>query len=715
MDAPHTPKRDFYLTSSFIVLTPPEGEIDDDGHWKKSFANPEMRKMLWAQRIIEAEKSKAVKANLPLPPLPEEDFEFYLNMGTNGFHFNQWNVDADTLEKLHDHGFMSFNYARNFYFFAPKKPDGSVDILGCVDVIRKRFLNRKAPFLLCAGLESLCNFAGAYYPFKEERPKDRKHAYELYFKFFLNHCVMLKEYYEYCRIHNIGISELQVMFGHNQQWHHYCAEWGAQTLFSEGNADLCNDQLRTCMIRGAARQYNRKWFLYWSSWGGVDKHLTSFDENGHLHTGISTSLSLRQWIGSFYSGCDYCGGTECPQTQMMYYDKKGKRQISEFGRNLKKFSDFVFKRHPKRGTPYVPVAVMLDYYHGWCVMDHRVWGGALPYTRNEEMIQNFFDAAFPGNRQYIDSCSFLPARNEESILPWRSQEEMWELERNGKIDHKLYEKGNRTDSTWGDSFDTLLTNCPLEVLKTYPALLLLGRIDLDDELRGKLRQYVESGGILIANSIHVSPEDAEFLGVEFTGKRDLLWEVKCHECGGVCRDMTTEFDLVKPGNADVMMKSIGGWRFGYPDAKRVPGYDGADPVITVNKIGKGKVIFCTVPYMQTEPGSAMHPAFQDLITHVMEEVMPIELKGPSIEYMVNRTETGWIVTLLHNGPDYWKGKSPETWQGEIIFKKEFLSGNPERLTELWSDTELMAEKTGKGLKLKMEVSAFEFKIVELSE
>ncbi len=693
---------EFFLTATYKPLPLMSGFAE----WKKKI------------KIEDQQEQKAARQeHRPMAKLSDKDMELLLGLGVNGFHAHNWSLDAETTELLLSKGYLFFSYVDDFFFLAPKKPDGSPDYFGCLDEIRKRFMVFDNKFILCAVLESNCPFTGKDYPFPQN-VSSRQEAFKIYEEFFKNNINGLigsgfyKVYKKYCDNNHLELCDLNIMLGHHQQWHHYCAEWGAQVLFSEGNCDILNDQVRTASIRGAARQYDRKWFLYWSSWGGVDRQMTVYDEKGHLEHGITASLALRQWIGSFYSGCDICGAAEAPQSQCFYRDKTGKRQITEFGKNMKKFSDFVFRKHPDRGKPYVPMALMLDYYHGWQPRDHRVWGGSLPYGRDEEMIDNFFNTAFPG-QEIIRPNRYLSWEKGDNPFPWQTHEEMFAMEREKKFDNRVYEKGTRTDSTWGDSFDIVLTNCPVDVLKQYRVIVLLGSIHLDDALREKLEEYVKSGGILLVNINHVSDEDAGFLGVEFTGSRESLWEVCCNTCGRICRDGDSEIELVKPTTASVLLKAVGGYRFGAHEVKRIPGYDGADPVATCNKVGKGEVILGTLPYMQTTARHPMHPAFCHLVNHLMDRFLPVHIQGPPIEYLINETEKGLIVTLMHNGPDFRTNKKPETWEGNVTMPIQSPSDEI-NVEELWTETKLRHEKHDNEILIPLRIDPFDFKIVSIN-
>jgi hypothetical protein len=74
----------------------------------------------------------------------------------------------------------------------------------------------------------------------------------------------------------------------------------------------------------------------------------------------------------------------------------------------------------------------------------------------------------------------------------------------------------------------------------------------------------------------------------------------------------------------------------------VPG----EPLVTVNKIGKGSVIFAAVPDLLGED-ERMTPFAAHMLAHVFADAAPIKVRG-DVEYLLNRTDNGWVVTLFNN-------------------------------------------------------------------
>src|SRR5947209_37841 len=71
-----------------------------------------------------------------------------------------------------------------------------------------------------------------------------------------------------------------------------------------------------------------------------------------------------------------------------------------------------------------------------------------------------------------------------------------------------------------------------------------------------------------------------------------------------------------------------------------------DPLVTVNKLGRGRVIFVAVPDLLGED-ERITPFAVHLLAHLAAEAAPVQVEG-DVEYLINRSSRGWIVTLFNN-------------------------------------------------------------------
>jgi hypothetical protein len=73
---------------------------------------------------------------------------------------------------------------------------------------------------------------------------------------------------------------------------------------------------------------------------------------------------------------------------------------------------------------------------------------------------------------------------------------------------------------------------------------------------------------------------------------------------------------------------------------------GGDPLVTVNKLGKGMLVLVAVPDLLGED-ERMTPLAAHLLAHVFADAAPVRVSG-DVEYLLNRNANGWVVTLLNN-------------------------------------------------------------------
>ncbi|HKC63383.1 MAG TPA: hypothetical protein VKB86_07085, partial [Pyrinomonadaceae bacterium] len=66
----------------------------------------------------------------------------------------------------------------------------------------------------------------------------------------------------------------------------------------------------------------------------------------------------------------------------------------------------------------------------------------------------------------------------------------------------------------------------------------------------------------------------------------------------------------------------------------------------VNKLGRGSVIFCALPDLLGED-ERMTPFVAHMLAHLFTGATPVKVDG-EVEYLINRNERGWVVTLINN-------------------------------------------------------------------
>ncbi len=419
--------------------------------------------------------------------------------------------------------------------------------------------------------------------------------------------------------------------------HHYL-EWGFDSIWLERGNGLSNYQMGIAFARGAARQYRRDWGLDISAWEAVcglrmPAHYTA---SGKSVNGPSADLMFRCWILGYLAGADFV--MQEMTDAAFWRQPKRRRRISPAGRMAQKFMRFVKTDCPDRGRPYVPAALMLEHDHGWDAprWKHRyqVWGNKVPYEHGDFMIENFFKWAFPGCMEV--GREFMKTFNPD--LPWQSNRDYQRKILRG-FDVRPFEKA-LAPSRWGDSFDVVLENCPLRALEQYQAVFVLGRLKLNRTLCRKLFQYVENGGTLAVNVRQIPDELANEFGYKIISRvRWTQQDSVCKICGAAMPEGNYEYTAVAPAGAEVAACNR----------------DERDPLALRRRLGRG-VVWITTPHYNHEIGCYNFTNIcGHALDHVMQPLMPVEIVGPPVEYMVNARGGDWLVTLSNNSRKAWRG------------------------------------------------------------
>ena len=71
-----------------------------------------------------------------------------------------------------------------------------------------------------------------------------------------------------------------------------------------------------------------------------------------------------------------------------------------------------------------------------------------------------------------------------------------------------------------------------------------------------------------------------------------------------------------------------------------------EPLVTVNKVGKGTIVFAAIPDLLGED-ERITPFAAHMLAHVFADATPLKVSG-DVEYLINRNDNGWVVTLFNN-------------------------------------------------------------------
>jgi hypothetical protein len=286
------------------------------------------------------------------------------------------------------------------------------------------------------------------------------------------------------------------------------------------------------------------------------------------------------------------------------------------------------EKHPDRGTPYTPVAFLLDPAHGFEMTDYPHWPFEVSQiSKSDRALRELFGVAYyPG----------LVVEGEPAIA-----------------DRQPFVAG-----VFGDIFDVLVATptvkdverdtlnesiqpsssrpivrppraTPFPPVDSYSAVVVGGQPDLTDAWANRLVDYVSGGGTIVVNAAQRKNFSDSLLGVRFTNE---LREADTARCANDSADLSGQvfrYQRVRLVGAQTLIAAPNG-----------------DPLVTINKRQKGTVIFSALPDLLGED-ERMTPFAAHMLAHVFADATPIAVRG-DVEYLVNRSADSWIVTLLNN-------------------------------------------------------------------
>ena len=278
---------------------------------------------------------------------------------------------------------------------------------------------------------------------------------------------------------------------------HGPAEWGCDWLGIEIGENIIAAELHVAFLRGAARMHGLPTFCDVSQWHSgttprflpgqedeytaylspeeatrIKKEVIPKGGTACVNGGHSPSLLSRLWYLCWLSGftvvvpegsqgCFFIGGDK----ELAQLPAETVFTLSPIGKRAKKFYE-VTRKHPDRGIPYTPVAVMLDRYAGFFGFQHntgRPWGVLEP-TVDDAATYGFFRELVPNSLGKMN-----PEPTELTEMPYTPH---------------------------GMSFDVVTDDIRSEALNVYPACILLGYHEFPPESLKTLENYLKAGGEL---------------------------------------------------------------------------------------------------------------------------------------------------------------------------------------------------------------------------
>lgn len=269
---------------------------------------------------------------------------------------------------------------------------------------------------------------------------------------------------------------------------HYCtghlaAYWGAGQIGIETTRDYMLWQIQMMFCRGAARQFAVPWKWYLASFLGatVDGKWcdgTFFAEDQRPRHGpafgISQSAMKRVTYLTYLAGANYYEREAMTETHFLLKD--GKPRLSCEGEMFDAFH--AFTKRVDRGTPYVPIALLVPANRGYTRLAGKAFG-LYDYTRPDHMLDAVMGTIldFPSNRLASNET-----RRVERVM---------------------------ANSRYGDVFDVLTPDFPdssafVRTIGDYRAAVLVGEYGENRAMADALGAFVKGGGTLVLSSAQLA-------------------------------------------------------------------------------------------------------------------------------------------------------------------------------------------------------------------
>jgi hypothetical protein len=136
----------------------------------------------------------------------------------------------------------------------------------------------------------------------------------------------------------------------------------------------------------------------------------------------------------------------------------------------------------------------------------------------------------------------------------------------------------------------------------------------------------------VVNAAQVKGLPESLLGIRMSNATAEADDARCALDAQEKQDLSGQmfrYERVSPTSAQVLLTAPNG-----------------DPLVTSNKIGRGRVVFVALPDLLGED-ERMTPFAAHLLAHLFSEATPVRVEG-EVEYLVNRNADGWVVTIFND-------------------------------------------------------------------
>ena len=462
---------------------------------------------------------------------------------------------------------------------------------------------------------------------------------------------------------------------------HALTEWGVRFIGIETAAVQPMTAMRLSFTRGAARQFGGEFFYYHAPNFGdsattftKEQNFAGPDNFFHSRYGATMGPSLSWYRKSYY--LYYMSGASAIYLEQGFdqFFKPGPGehsfQLNPLGRITEEFVRFA-GRHPDRGEPYTPIAVLLDPAHGWDMTDYPQWPfGISQINESDRALRELFGAAYyPG-----------PVREGEPASG---------------------ERQAFVPGVFGNIFDVVVASeTHKDTIDSYRAVIAGGQISWTNAWARRLEEYVRKGGTVVLNAAQVNGLSDELLGVRFRGETGEAHNAICLSSGEPPQDLHGQIFRYQ--------------RIELKSAQSLITTTVNEPLVTLNKLGRGKVIFVAVPDLLGED-ERITPLAAHVLAHLAAEATPVKVEG-DVEYMISRNSRGWVVTIFNDNGVFkpQQGLAQVDRNAKVMATISLRAPSISSATEWTSDQPLpITRKAGTADVVSVEIAAGGLAVVEL--
>lgn len=425
----------------------------------------------------------------------------------------------------------------------------------------------------------------------------------------------------------------------------YAYDMGMDMVLIERNIDEVDGMSPgLAMVRGAANQNGGKdWGIDISNWRTWCQNVTTYS-NGNLVSGWSTSTFNRNLMIAYMGGsnvvhmeaADWVTGAAPGQA------------LNPLGLLMQQFYNFAVTRHPNRGTPYVPMAIMQDHYSGlvpkYGEFDQNPykWYTSTPYTSGDTMLSSLWSLIYPNYNLWGSLVAGSPkVLNGDGSLNFNASITSYTNAVASGADPRPWEP--MASGKWGETFDIVTNQSTLTPLTKYKVVILATGVAMSDALLSTLTQYVSQGGTLVVNALQLSANAQTLAGVTLGGRSTATSETWVPD-GSTINENSYNYTIVTPTTATVIARTAG------------------NPIVTENLHGSGTVYVTTPDYM-SDAGNHILLVGGKLIDLLQQQfaIATVSPTGVGLDYLIGIDGNRTIVTLINTD------LGGATWNGTISF------------------------------------------------